>query len=186
MSAQISAFYDLLSHSFPNMALKWHRKLTTFENFTFPGASLFLSILSSPSMVIKVSHLFQGCPLTFQLYLKLMDNNVLISLSFFHVISGPQDGHTILCSEELWLMVLFSVAFSKCVSYDSLLCPFCSPSTVLLIVLNLFSTFRSFFFFYCNICFILVVCNQTHNISKVCLYIVILSSTFEKQYREIQ
>ena len=138
MSAQISAFYDLLSHSFPNMALKWHRKLTTFENFTFPGASLFLSILSSPSMVMKVSHLFQGCPLTFQLYLKLMDNNVLISLSFFHVISGPQDGHTILCSEELWLMVLVFVAFSKCICYG----------TVLLIVLNLFSTFGSFFFFF--------------------------------------
>lgn len=78
-----------------------------------------------------------------------MDNNVLISLSFFHVISGPQDGHTILCSEELWLMVLVFVVFSKCICYDSLLCPFCSPSTVLLIVLNLFSIFRSFYFFLC-------------------------------------
>lgn len=67
-----------------------------------------------------------------------MDNDVLISLSFFHVISGPQDGHTILCSEELWLMVLVFVAFSKCICYDSFLCPFCSPSTVLLTVLILY------------------------------------------------
>ena len=76
-----------------------------------------------------------------------MDSNVLISLLFSHVIIGHQDGHTILWSEELWWMVLVSVAFSKCVSYDSPLsillpkhsssnCPYSLPQVFLLFPLH--------------------------------------------------